>query len=128
MIRRAATSVTAAVVMTMLAGCTTAAVGHAELQVQGTWSDAPDGPGVIQMVVTDGTGTSFTGEVTYRSRAGEETRPASAEMTPNGHLVIEVGDDVSVEAHITDSTTLDYCLVTYGNLPTYACGRLVRAD
>lgn len=42
--------------------------------------------------------------------------------------MIEVGDDVSVEAHITDPMTLDYCLVAYGSMPTYACGRLVRAD
>lgn len=81
MIRRAVTGVATAALITVLAGCTTSAVGHAELQVQGIWSDAPDGPGVLQMVVTGGTGTSFTGEVTYRSRGGEETRSASAEVT-----------------------------------------------
>jgi hypothetical protein len=51
-----------------------------------------------------------------------------AAMTPHGHLVAEIGDDASVEVHIVDPATLDYCFIRYGTDPVHACGRLVRGD
>lgn len=125
-----------AAVATLLGGCATAAadtpppVGHAELQLVGTWVGELDGSGdgVLRMeVVTAASdGTSFDGELTFADERVESTEAVHALMTPHGHLVAGIGEDASIEAHITDPETLDYCLVRYGFDPLYSCGRLVR--
>lgn len=105
-------------------------VGHAELDVVGTWHGELDtrGHGVLRMTVSpDGElATAFDAEVTFHGRDGEHTTSARGELTPHGHLVIEVDADASIEAHITDPLTLDYCFVVYGLSPVYSCGRLVH--
>jgi hypothetical protein len=121
-----------------LSGCASAAatpvapVGHAELQLVGDWTGEPDarGDGVLAMSVTDAAedGTAFSGELTFSASGAERTEPVLAAMTPHGHLVAEIGDDASVEVHIVDPATLDYCFIRYGTDPVHACGRLVRGD
>jgi hypothetical protein len=105
-------------------------VGHAELDIAGTWHGELDdrGHGVLRMSVSpDGElATAFDAEVTFHGRDGERTTSARGELTPHGHLVIEVDADASIEAHITDPLTLDYCFVVYGLSPVYSCGRLVH--
>ncbi|MFT4283698.1 MAG: hypothetical protein QM598_02550 [Protaetiibacter sp.] len=122
----------------LLAGCAgppaeaaTEPVGHAELRVAGDWSGELDerGRGVVGMEVDDtGTATSFEARLTFADREGQRTEQARGELTPNGHLVIEAGEDAVVEAHITDPVTLDYCLIVYGFQPVYSCGRLQHED
>lgn len=124
-----------------LVGCAPAAtaadaapapVGHAEFQLLGDWSGAGDerGDGVLRMSVTDAAadGTTFDGELTFVAGADPATEPVHAAMTPNGHLVAEIGADASVEVHIVDPSTLDYCFMRYGTDPVHACGRLVRGE
>lgn len=116
----------------LLTGCAAAPVGHAELRLIGSWTgDAdPAGDGVLGMVVSGAMadGSAFEGDLTF-ARGGEaSTEPIHAAMTPNGHLVGEIGEDASVEVHIVDPGTLDYCFVAYGSDPAHACGRLVRED
>ncbi|AYF98806.1 hypothetical protein D7I47_11455 [Protaetiibacter intestinalis] len=106
-------------------------VGHAELRVAGEWEGELDerGFGVLAMSVEPTeVATEFEALVTFVDRTGTRTEPSRGEMTPNGHLVIEVGEDAMVEAHITDPVTFDYCFVVYGFDPVYSCGRLVHAD
>jgi hypothetical protein len=107
-----------------------APVGHAELDVAGTWRGELDtrGHGLLRMTVSpDGElATAFDAEVSFRGRDGEHTTSARGELTPHGHLVIALDADASVEAHITDPLTLDYCFVVYGLQPVYSCGRLVH--
>lgn len=127
----------------MLSGCIGAAdatttdpfdtpVGHAELRLVGEWTGTVDeeGSGVVGMVIghaaTDGTG--FDGDLTFAISGGETTLPVHAAMTPHGHLVATIGADASVEVHIVDPQTLDYCFSRYGSDFVYACGRLVRAS
>lgn len=124
----------------LLASCTAVAaaepdaapVGHGEFQFVGDWSGGLDaaGEGVTTMVVTAAAadGTTFEGDLTFVAGGVESTEYVSAVMTPHGHLVAGIGDDASIEAHITDPVTLDYCFVRYGFDAVYACGRLVRAD
>jgi hypothetical protein len=125
----------------LLTGCTAAAaavpdagaapVGHAELQLVGSWSGVADddGDGVLGMDVTSAAadGTSFEGDLTFVIAGTASTEAVHAAMTPNGHLVAEIGADASVEVHIVDPSTLDYCFILYGLDPVYACGRLDRA-
>jgi hypothetical protein len=105
-----------------------APVGHAELDVVGTWNGDldDDGHGVLRMSVSPGAATAFDAEVTFQGRDGVHTATARGELTPHGHLVIELDDEGSVEAHITDPITLDYCFAVYGAQPVYSCGRLVH--
>lgn len=122
-----------------LSGCAAGAadppaapVGHAELQLVGDWSGEADthGDGVLAMNVAEAAddGTSFDGELTFAADGAETTEPVHAAMTPNGHLVAEIGTDASVEVHIVDPATLDYCFMRYGTDSVHACGRLVRSN
>jgi hypothetical protein len=130
----------AMLVLATLSGCASAAaapaptapVGHAELQLVGEWTGEPDarGDGVLGMSVTDAAedGTAFEGELTFAASGSEFTESVVAAMTPHGHLVAEIGEDASVEVHIVDPATLDYCFIRYGTDPVHACGRLARGD
>jgi hypothetical protein len=119
-------------IVALLSGCAAAPVGHAEFQLVGSWTGDgdPSGDGVVAMVVSGAAddGSDFDGDLTFARDGAESTEPIHAELTPNGHLVGEIGDDASVEVHIVDPATLDYCFVVYGTRPAHACGRLVRAD
>jgi hypothetical protein len=127
----------AALLLLALTGCAAGAsaapappVGHAELQLIGDWTGSADEDGVVAMTVAtaDDDGSTFDGELTFRAADTVQTEPVHAAMTPNGHLVAEIGDDASIEVHIVDPTTLDYCFIRYGTEPVQACGRLVRGD
>jgi hypothetical protein len=122
-----------------LAGCAAAAaapapsappVGHAELQLVGDWTGSADdaGDGVLDMRVSSAAadGTVFDGELTFAAEGAPATETVHAEMTPHGHLVAEIGDDASIEVHIVDPATLDYCFSRYGTDFVYSCGTLVR--
>lgn len=123
----------------LLAGCAPAAadepaaapVGHAEFQLVGDWTGDLDrtGEGITAMAVATAAddGTAFDGDLTFAADGIESTELVHAVMTPHGHLVASIGEDASVEAHIVDPVTLDYCFVRYGLDPVYSCGRLVRA-
>jgi hypothetical protein len=128
-----------AIALLLLPGCaaTTAApagggapVGHAEFQFVGDWSGGIDasGEGITGMVVSDAAadGTTFTGDLTFVAAGIVTTEPVRASMTPHGHLVASIGAGASLEAHITDERTLDYCFIRYGSEPVYSCGRLER--
>ena len=71
-------------------------------------------------------GAEFDGDLTFFADGSERTELVHAEMTPLGHLVAEIGDDASIEVHIVDPRTLDYCFIRYGRDFVYSCGRLVR--
>jgi hypothetical protein len=131
----------AVIVIALLTGCArtaapaeappeSAPVGHAELDVAGMWSGGLDerGYGVLRMTVSPSadTATAFDADVTFQGREGEHTAKARGELTPHGHLVVELDADASLEAHITDPVTLDYCFAVYGAAPVYSCGRLVH--
>jgi hypothetical protein len=120
----------AALGVLLLAGCGDAPVGHAELQLVGDWTGPgdTDGNGVLEMAVDAAAsdGTAFDGELTFAAHGARSTEPVHAAMTPHGHLVAEIGADASVEVHIVDPATLDYCFIVYGTDPVHACGRLVR--
>lgn len=107
-------------------------VGHAELQLVGSWTGEPDadGDGVLAMSVAEAAddGSTFDGELTFAAMGAQATEPVHAAMTPHGHLVAEIGADASIEVHIVDPATLDYCFIRYGTDPVHACGRLVRGD
>jgi len=107
-----------------------APVGHAELQLAGSWTGEPDadGDGVLAMLVEEAAsdGTGFAGRLTFAAAGAEYTEPVHAAMTPHGHLVAGIGADASIEVHIVDPATLDYCFIRYGTEPVQACGRLVR--
>ena len=120
-----------------LAGCAAAPtvaavppVGHAELQLVGDWTGVVDkhGEGVVDMSVADAAddGTVFDGELTFTADGADSTEPVHATMTPHGHLVAAIGEDASIEVHIVDPETLDYCFIRYGLDFVYSCGRLVR--
>jgi hypothetical protein len=121
-----------------LSGCAAAAaaagapVGHAELQLVGDWAAEPsaNGDGVVDMTVTRAAddGADFDGDLTFAIAGARSTEPVHAAMTPNGHLVAEIGSDASLELHIVDPATLDYCFSRYGTDFVYRCGTLVRAD
>ncbi len=131
-------AVAVAVVMVTMSGCAgkaadqRAPVGHAEFQLVGDWSGSPDddGDGVLAMTVATAAtdGTVFDGELTFGAADAVQTEQVHAAMTPHGHLVAEIGEDASIEVHIVDPSTLDYCFIRYGTDPVQACGRLVRAD
>ena len=124
----------------LLAGCTAAAaqepdpdpVGHAEFQFVGAWAGELDasGEGITAMAVASAAadGTTFDGDLTFVADGVASTETVHAVLTPHGHLVAGIGEDASVEAHIVDPVTLDYCFVRYGFDPVYSCGRLVRSD
>jgi hypothetical protein len=130
----------AAALVACLSGCAAAAaapviaepVGHAEFQLVGAWSGDRDehGDGVSGMAVTSAAadGTVFDGELTFVIAGATTTEPVHAEMTPHGHLVAEIGADASIEVHIVDPATLDYCFSRYGTDFVYSCGRLERTD
>ncbi|CAN5364027.1 hypothetical protein BH09ACT5_BH09ACT5_07340 [soil metagenome] len=137
MSRRAAGALVLAVVAASLAACAAAPtvaavppVGHAELQLVGQWTGEPDrqGEGVVEMAVSDAAddGTSFDGDLTFTATGSASTEQVHAEMTPHGHLVAAIGEDASIEMHIVDPRTLDYCFIRYGTDFVYSCGRLVR--
>lgn len=118
-----------------LSGCAapvgaSAPVGHGEIRLVGTWTGELDrsGEGIVAMNVTTAAddGTAFDGELTWAADGAETTTSIQASMTPHGHLVAAIDPDASVEAHISDPATLDYCFVRYGFDPVYFCGRLVR--
>lgn len=122
-----------------LSGCTAAVaatlpsappVGHAELELVGDWVGAADadGTGVVDMTVDQAAddGTSFDGDLTFAIAGSETTESVHAVMTPHGHLVAEIGSDASVEVHIVDPATLDYCFSRDGTDFVYSCGTLVR--
>lgn len=73
-------------------------------------------------------GTAFDGVLHYRTQGGDVDGALHAELTPRGHLAGTVGTEASIEVHIVDGRTLDYCLVAYGEDPSFSCGRLVRED
>lgn len=134
-----AASVVAVAALLLLVGCSPAPtslaspVGHGEMRFVGSWSGPPDddGDGVLSMVVRAAApdGTTFDGDLTFATGGTETTARVLATMTPHGHLVAGIGDaTASLEAHITDPATLDYCFVRYGVEPVYTCGRLVRED
>lgn len=114
------------------AGDTVAPVGHAELQLVGDWTGTGDenGEGVLDMHVMTAAddGSAFDGQLTFAAAGSSETEAVHAAMTPNGHLVAAIGEDASVEVHIVDPATLDYCFIRYGTDSVHACGRLVRGD
>ena len=119
----------------LLSGCAapdvaSTVVGHAEMQLVGTWAGELDraGEGIVAMNVATAAddGTAFDGELTWTAEGTQTTASIHAAMTPHGHLVAEIDPDASVEAHISDPATLDYCFVRYGVDPVYFCGRLVR--
>ena len=68
------------------------------------------------------------GDLTFAIAGARTTEPVHAAMTPNGHLVAEIGSDASLELHIVDPGTLDYCFSRYGTDFVYRCGTLVRGD
>ena len=107
-----------------------APVGHAELQLVGDWTGDTDehGDGVTDMAVESAAddGSLFDGTGTFAIAGVESTEPVHAELTPNGHLVAEIGDDASIEVHIVDPATLDYCFSRYGTAFVYSCGQLTR--
>lgn len=121
-----------------VSGCAAAAaspanpppVGHAELQLVGDWAGVVDGhgDGVLDMTVDSAAddGSVFDGDLTFAITGVETTEPVHAEMTPHGHLVAEVGEDASIEVHIVDPATLDYCFSRYGTEFVYSCGQLSR--
>lgn len=119
-----------------LTGCAAVAavtpVGHAELQLIGDWTGVVDkhGDGVTDMTVTDAAddGSAFGGELTFSAGGSDATEQVRAEMTPHGHLVAAIGDDASIEVHIVDPATLDYCFIRYGTDFVYSCGRLIRQE
>lgn len=128
----AAAIVAATACAAALAGCAVPApVGHAELRLLGDWTGVADehGDGILAMVVSHAAadGTTFDGDLTFASEGTAATEPMHAEMTPHGHLVAAVGEDASVEVHIVDPGTLDYCFIRNGTDFVYSCGRLVRA-
>jgi hypothetical protein len=124
----------------LLAGCTAASaaepepapIGHAEFRFVGEWTGDLDGAGegITGMVVASAAadGTTFDGDLTFVARDATSTETVHAVMTPHGHLVAGIGEDASVEAHIVDPDTLDYCFIRYGFEPVYSCGRLARVD
>ena len=126
-------------VLAALTGCSAQAaaapaapVGHAELQLVGDWAGEPneDGTGVTDMTVAAAApdGSAFDGDLTFVAAGETSTESVHAAMTPNGHLVAEIGGDASIEVHIVDPATLDYCFIRYGTDSVHACGRLVRGD
>lgn len=130
-----------AVLASALTGCAAAAaapptsghpVGHAELQLIGDWTGVADevGDGVtgMQVVTAAADGTGFDGDLTFAIGGQAHTEPVHAAMTPHGHLVAEIGADASIEVHIVDPVTLDYCFSRYGTDFVYSCGSLSRAD
>jgi hypothetical protein len=132
---RAGHALATALFAVCLAGCasppaaTVTPVGHAELQLVGDWTGVVDdnGDGVTDMSVATASadGTEFNGNLTFFD-GGEHTEQVHAEMTPHGHLVAEIGEDASIEVHIVDPSTLDYCFIRYGTDFVYSCGRLAR--
>jgi hypothetical protein len=115
----------------MLTGCSAAPpVGHAELELVGDWTGAADaaGDGVVDMAVMRAAddGTDFDGELTFLIGGTKTTESVHAEMTPHGHLVAAIGADASIEVHIVDPATLDYCFSRYGTDFVYNCGQLSR--
>jgi hypothetical protein len=108
----------------------TAPVGHAELQLVGDWVGVADddGDGVTDMTVTTAAddGTVFDGDLTFAIGGVPSTEPVHASMTPHGHLIAEIGEDASIEVHIVDPATLDYCFSRYGTDFVYSCGQLTR--
>lgn len=116
---------------TTLVGCVAPApVGHAELKLVGSWDGATDvrGDGVtaIQVTTAAPNGTTFDGNLTFAVAGVETTEIVHAAMTPHGHLVADIGEDASIEVHIVDPSTLDYCFIRYGTDFVYSCGRLAR--
>ena len=124
---------------TGLSGCAAAAaspvasgtpVGHAELQLVGDWSGVvdDDGDGVTGMTVSTAAddGVTFDGDLTFAIAGVPTTEAVHAAMTPIGHLVAEIGEDASIEMHIVDPATLDYCFSRYGTDFVYSCGTLTR--
>jgi hypothetical protein len=122
-----------------LSGCAAAAaapasspapVGHAELQLIGDWVGVvdDDGDGVTGMTVATAAddGVAFDGDLTFAIAGVPRTEAVHAAMTPIGHLVAEIGDDASIEVHIVDPATLDYCFSRYGTDFVYSCGTLTR--
>lgn len=107
-------------------------VGHAELQLIGDWTgvadDAGDGVTGMRVVTAAADGTVFDGDLTFAIGGEGHTEPVHAAMTPHGHLVAEIGADASIEVHIVDPATLDYCFSRYGTDFVYSCGSLSRAD
>ena len=105
-------------------------VGHAELQLVGDWTGSADaqGDGVLDMTVDTAAddGTAFAGALTFAISGAESTESVQAVMTPHGHLVAEIGADASIEVHIVDPATLDYCFSRYGTDFVYSCGTLIR--
>jgi hypothetical protein len=105
-------------------------VGHAELQLIGDWIGVLDdgGDGVTDMSVATAAddGVAFDGDLTFAVGGTPRTEPVHAELTPNGHLVAEIGADASIEVHIVDPATLDYCFSRYGTDFVYSCGTLTR--
>lgn len=140
MIRRTATFLAGAAVALLLAGCVgpessvgapgAAPVGHGEMRFLGGWTGESDasGDGVVRMDVDAAAhdGTTFDGDLTFTIAGIATTARVAATMTPHGHLVADIGGRASIEAHITDPSTLDYCFVHYGSDPVYTCGRLTR--
>jgi hypothetical protein len=108
----------------------TAPIGHAELQLVGFWTGDVDssGEGVLDMAVSDAAadGTTFDGELTFSVDGIGTTEVVHAYMTAHGHLVADIGADASIELHIADPATLDYCFIRYGTDFVYSCGRLAR--
>ena len=105
-------------------------VGHAELQLVGDWTGEVDGDGdgVTDMTVATAAddGVAFDGDLTFAIAGVARTEPVHAAMTPIGHLVAEIGEDASIEVHIVDPATLDYCFSRYGTDFVYSCGTLTR--
>jgi opacity protein-like surface antigen len=107
-----------------------APIGHSELQLIGDWTGVADdhGDGVIDMTVGTAAddGSGFDGDLTFAIAGAQTTQAVHAAMTPHGHLVAEIGDDASIELHIVDPATLDYCFSRYGTDFVYSCGQLTR--
>jgi hypothetical protein len=82
--------------------------------------------GTATLVVTEQTGWTFKGAMTWSTPQGDLSDPLVGAFTPDGTLISGADGEGTYTFALVDPTTLDYCYAEHGEGFRTTCAHLTR--
>jgi hypothetical protein len=107
---------------------------ESDFSMLGTWSGhrermaSTEGyrNGTATLVVTEETGLTFVGTMSWSTPEGEQSEPLVGAFTPGGALIAGADEEGMYSFELIGPTTLDYCYMEDGEGYRTTCARLEK--
>jgi len=106
----------------------------AKFSIMGTWTGHREqtasadgyGSGTSTLTVTEVSGLTFTGTMSWSTPDGDPTDPLVGAFTPGGSLIAGGDQEGVYSFKVVNAKTIDYCYVESGDAYLTSCGRLKK--